>query len=189
MSLLAFVLAASVQAPVAPADRAVLDCAYESPESGEMLTVEHCAWKDAQGRVHLTRDHLSRLTYDRYGLAGVYVEGWRYLTRDGRSAAVLAFDNGPDPFAEGLARSPVGEKIGYIDRTLRTVIPAEFDGAFPFEHGVAVVCVGCRAQSEGEHAFYAGGSWGCIDHRGHFVTAWRAAPGYTPCPPPNRPRR
>jgi hypothetical protein len=80
---------------------------------------------------------------------------------------VMAMDNGADSFADGLARSPVGGKIGFIDRNLALVIPARYDGAFPFADGWAVVCIGCKLVTEGEHSWYAGGSWGCIDRHGH----------------------
>ena len=128
------------------AEPALLDCAY-APGGGEMQSFSDCASKDARGGVHLQPRRRARLGYDRDGLASVFVEGWYYLARDGNSAAVMAFDNGPDPFAEGLARAPIGGKIGYIDRHLRRVIPARFDGAFPFAQGRAAVCIGCRARS------------------------------------------
>ena len=180
MKALALALVVGLQTAAAAAQPAVLDCAY-APRGGEMQTFHGCASKDAEGQIHLQRQHLARLAYDRTGLTSVYVGGWYYLARDGSSAAVMAFDNGPDPFAEGLARAVVGSKIGYIDRHLRLVIPARFDGAFPFERGKAAVCVGCRTMAEGEHSSYAGGHWGCIDRRGVLVTALHDADGYTPC--------
>jgi len=190
LRLFAIALAASVQSAEASAQTTLqttlLDCAYAPRGGGEMQTFNNCATKDAQGQVHLAPQRLSQLSYDSNKLAGVYVECWYYLARDGRSAAVVAFDNGPDPFADGLARSPVGDKVGYIDRHLRLVIPAQFDGAFPFEHGQAAVCVGCRATSDGEHSSYAGGQWGCIDRRGQLVTALHDAAGYVPCASPGR---
>ena len=180
MKLVALALAACIPAAAALAQPALLDCAY-APRGGEMQTFSNCASKDAQGGVHLQPQHGALLTYDRDGLAGVYVDGWYYLTRDGSSAAVMAFDNGPDPFAEGLARALAGGKVGYIDRHLRQVIPARFDGAFPFDHGRAAVCIGCRTTPQGEHSSYAGGQWGCIDRRGTFVTALHETEGYRPC--------
>jgi len=183
-TLFALALAAGVRIAAAPAQPALLDCAYE-PNGGEMQTFTGCAWRDGQGRLHLASQHRARLTYDRFGLASVYVEGWYYLDRTGRAAAVVAFDNRADPFAEGLARATVGDKIGFIDGHLRMVVPARFDGAFPFEHGQAVVCVGCRAASDREHITYIGGSWGCIDRRGRFVTDLHAAKAYVACSPPD----
>ncbi len=185
MSIVALALAAAVQTLGPAAGRAPLDCAYAPSAGGELSTFDHCAWKDARGQVHFSRYHLERMAYDERGLASVYVGGWRYVARNGRSAAVMTFDNGPDPFANGLARSADGKMVGYIDRSLRTVIPARFDGAFPFENGLAVVCNGCRTVSDGEHSSYVEGSWGCIDRRGRFVVALRPAKDYAPCSRPN----
>jgi len=175
-------LAAGIELTAAAAQPAPLECAY-TPRGGEMQTFADCAWKDEQGQIRLSSPHLARLQFDRYGLAGVYVAGWYYIARDGRSAAVTTFDNGPDPFSEGLARSPIGDKIGYIDRHLRMTIPAGFDGAFQFEHGLASVCLGCREIADGEHRSYAGGNWGCIDRHGRFATAPHPAAGYVTCAP------
>src|SRR5215472_10756286 len=116
MKFAALALVVSFQAVAA--QPVLLDCTYEARASGDMLTVRSCAAKDEQGRIRLSPQHLAQLKYDRYGLAGVFVEGWYYVGRDGRSAAVMAFDNGPDPFAEGLARSPAGGEIGFVDRRL-----------------------------------------------------------------------
>ena len=181
MSMIALALAVAVQTAGPAAGRAPLDCAYALGAGGEMSTFHDCAWKDANGQVHFSRQHLQRLAYDARGLASVYVGGWRYVARNGRSAAVMTFDNGADPFANGLARSPQAKKVGYIDPTLRTVIPARFDGAYPFENGLAVVCNGCRVVADGEHSSNADGSWGCIDRRGRFVVALHPARAYVSC--------
>jgi len=181
MSLLALALAIAVQT----GGRAPLDCAYAPRAGGEMSTFPHCAWNGAKGEVRFARRRLGGMAYDERGLASVYVGGWRYVARDGRSAPVMTLDNGADPFVSGLARSANGKKIGYIDRSLRTVIPAQFDGAYPFENGLAVVCKGCRTVSEGEPSSYVGGSWGCIDPRGRFVVALHPARDYASCSRPD----
>ena len=87
-------------------------------------------------------------------------------------------ENRPDYFEDGLARSPVGGKIGYIDRKLNFVIPAAYDGAYPFKDGVAIVCTGCtivsdKTVTEGERSWYEGGQWGRIDRRGRVVSPFR----------------
>src|SRR4029077_3739959 len=98
-------------------------------------------WSDAAGHLHLKREHLLALGFDQYGLASVYIGGWYYVRRDGRLAPVMMMDNWAESFADGLARSPVGSKIGFIDRKLALVVPARYDGAFPFEHGWAAACI------------------------------------------------
>ena len=183
MMILALLLALSEQTPAAPAQLPMLACSYTSVRDHERLTIERCAQKDAQGRIQISRNHLGRFAYDRRGLTNIYVDGWYYLARNGRSAAVMAYDNGADEFNDGLARSPVGKKIGYIDRSLRFVIPARFDGAYPFENGLAVVCIGCRTVPSGEHFMSVDGEWGCIDSKGILVVALHPAATYQPCPP------
>jgi hypothetical protein len=89
----------------------------------------------------------------------------------------MMMDNWAEPFADGLARSPVGGKIGFIDRNLALVISARYDGAFPFEHGWAAVCTDCKLASDGEHSSYVGGRWGCIDPHGHEQEPFRPDQG------------
>jgi hypothetical protein len=160
----------SVAGPMAKPD---YGCTY-SPKSksaramGDILDFEHCARADAAGHFHLKPRHLQALDFDRHGLASVYIDGgWYYVRREGRLAPVMAMDNGAEPFSEGLARSPVGGKIGFIDLHLALVIAAKYDGALPFERGGAEVCIDCKLVSHGEHSAYEGGRWACIDRQGH----------------------
>jgi hypothetical protein len=151
-----------------PVANAEYGCTYSSKAKGDVLHFERCAWSDAAGHVHLKHKHRLALDFDRYGLASINTGGgWYYVRRDGQLAPVMTMDNWAEPFADGLARSPVGGKIGFINRNLALVIPARYDGAFPFEHGWAEVCIDCKPASDGEHSWYVGGRWGCIDHHGH----------------------
>jgi hypothetical protein len=168
---------ASDQDTVAPV---VFDC-WE-PER----TFKQCAAAGSDGRPRLKRSYLARLRYDRDGLASVLLFGgsdkrkaqWFYVRRGVIPVPVESMDNGPDYFNDGLARSRVGGKIGYIDRKLNLVIAATYDGAYPFKDGVAVVCTACTIVSDGivsdgERSWYEGGQWGRIDRRGRVVTAFR----------------
>jgi hypothetical protein len=167
--------ARSVASPVTKPDYA---CIY-IPETGsakaasdkaadDVIHVEHCARSDAAGHFHLKRQYLHALDFGRNGLASVYIDGgWYYVRRDGRLAPVMAMDNGAEPFSEGLARSPVGGKIGFINPHLALVIPARYDGALPFGDAGAEVCIDCKLVAHGEHSSYEGGRWACIDHHGH----------------------
>ena len=143
-------------------------CTYSAKAKGDVLHFEHCAWSDSAGHFHLKRKHRLALDFDRHRLASVNIGGgWYYVRRDGRSAPVMMRDNWAEAFADGLARSPVGGKIGFINRNLALAIPARYDGAMPFRHGLAQVCIDCKPASDGEHSWYVGGRWGCIDDRGH----------------------
>jgi WG containing repeat len=141
-------------------------------------TVRQCAAAGPDGLPRLRQSYLRHLRYDSRALAAVYVLGpgdartgqWFYVRRNAGMAPVMKYDNGPDDFSDGLARSPVGHKIGYIDRRLRFVIPARYDGAYPFAGGVAVVCLGCASVSDGGHSWYEGGEWRCVDRHGQELT-------------------
>jgi WG containing repeat len=150
-----------------------LNCMYDSRADHAIHMFKSCAWKDQDGHLHVTLRHLRRLSYDRHGLATILIGQWFYVRRSGRLAPVMTFDNVAEPFSHGLARSPVGEKIGYIDRRLRLVIPARYDGALRFESSVAAVCMACKLVSDGDHADYDGGMWGCIDRRGNELGPFR----------------
>jgi hypothetical protein len=148
---------------------------------------KQCAATSPDGRPRLKRSYLARLQYDRDGLASVMLFNgtdtrkfqWYYVRRGVIPVPVESMDNGPDYFEDGLARSPVDGKIGYIDRKLNLVIPAEYDGAYPFREGVAVVCRACtivydHTVTEGERSSYQGGQWGRIDRSGRVVSPFRS---------------
>ena len=92
--------------------------------------------------------------------------GFMYINSAGIVRPTVTFDNGPDAFSEGFARSQEKGKIGYFDTSLRMVIPPTYDFGFPFQNGLAVVCNGCVEQTEGEHRQRVGGLWGAIDKQG-----------------------
>ncbi len=83
---------------------------------------------------------------------------------------VAYFDNGPDFFSEGLARSiSKNGKVGFINDRLVTVIREEFDFATPFKNGKSAACTGCVSESVGEHSVVKDGQWRLIDKRGKLL--------------------
>ncbi|PPD46892.1 MAG: hypothetical protein CTY16_08415 [Methylobacter sp.] len=109
------------------------------------------------------------LAYDADGLAYVRTQdSFLYVTSDGYARKTLSYDNGPDVFAEGLARIRKNGKIGYIDKSLKIVIPPLYDFGFPFDGGYAIVCKGCVEQPDGEHKMWVGGLWGAVDPLGNI---------------------
>ena len=164
-----------------PAEAAAFDleCTYASRSRKELITAPDCARRD--GTLTFNPARLSDFAFKR-GLMDVNIGGhWHYVRRDGLSQPVMTYDNWADEFQSGLARSEVAGKVGYIDRRLRLVLPRIYDGAFPFEKGRAVVCFGCTRRSDGEHSYYAGGSWACVDARGREIRPRREAEGYKAC--------
>ena len=174
------ILAATVVHSANPSpSQPMLACTYSSRLDNDTSSHKDCVRRDRTGRLHISPPHLRRLDYDRFGLAAVFIDRFYYVRRDGRLAPTMALDNWAEDFQDGLARSPVNGKIGFIDRSLTLRIPAKYDGAYPFRKGFAVVCVGCtsrsRASSSGdlEASWYEGGIWACIDRLGHPQSALR----------------
>ena len=166
----------------APTGAAAAAC-VASPDEG-WNDFGPCTRVDAAGQRWVKAEHLGALSFDQDGIAAVWIESvkrFHYVGPDGRMVPVITYDNGPDYFVEGLARTPVDGRIGYIDRTLRVVIPARYDWGFPFEHGRAAVCSGCVPRRQGEHAFMEGGLWGIIDRNGREIVplqyhSWKELP-------------
>lgn len=170
--LLLPLFALTMAATPAPGDYP-LACFY-APRGGELDTFQDCATRNPDGTIRLAPAHLLRLDFDRDGLAAIHVgESFHYVRRDGRTAPVMTMDNGADPFVQDRARSRLGGKIGFVDRSLRLVIPRRYDGALPFTRGAAEVCTGCTPASDGEHGWYEGGRWARIDRSGRERPAQR----------------
>lgn len=175
------------------AGQELVPCRYVARSSVDSGFEEHasCAVIGADGEVGILPEPLATALYDG-GLASLWVAGrWFYVKPDGRALEVVAFDNGPDAFSEGLVRSPRAGKVAYVDRDFKELIPPRYDWGWPFADGRALVCRGCRIeqsegehqqcegehqqsegehqQREGEHRPVTGGSWGYIDRSGHEV--------------------
>lgn len=125
-----------------------------------------------QGRLSLDAAARARLDYDSQGLAAVYAaDSFHYVTRQGRSQAVITWDNGPDYVEEGLLRGRVGERIAYFDAALAQAVPGTYDFGWPFSDGIAQVCNDCRRGTpDGDgHTPMEGGEWFHIDRQGRRV--------------------
>ncbi len=95
-------------------------------------------------------------------------ESWWIIDRQGRKLLKpFLFDNGPDPFHEGLARFVQDGLIGYYNPQGEAVIAARYDGAEPFHDGRARVCLGCRTEKDGDYKRWVGGEWFPIDRTGN----------------------
>ena len=167
------VLAMILPPPAAPAregrPRAAdypLDCYYFGPELDRFA---RCARREGDA-VRIAPVHARRMAYE-HGLAEVRLPGIGCLwaRRDGLARPVFIFDNGPDPFVQGLVRGWHEGKVAFYDRRLRLVLATDRDWSFPFNgRGQALVCQGCRSDGH-EHASMIGGRWGIIDRAGHLV--------------------
>jgi len=130
--------------------------------------VAACARRGADGEIVLRPGVVG----GEQGPEAVVVEGELYFALpSGKTAPALLYDNGPDYFVEGLARTVRDGKVGFVNEELEVVVPREWDFAFPCEDGVARVCTGCSVAREegGEHGIVQGGTWGVIDREGRVV--------------------
>lgn len=137
-------------------------------KEGTFEQLGDCARRNGDGSYSVDAKALRALDFDRSGLATLVIreEGYAYVRRDGRARVVPTSDNAPDEFIDGWVRVRLGDKLGYADRRLKVVIPAMYDGAYPFAKGRAWACTGCVSVSDGEHSWYRGGDAICIDTRG-----------------------
>jgi hypothetical protein len=144
-------------------------------------------YKDDQGHIKIAPKFSQASNFTQYGWAEVNF-GDRNFYRINRDGNIIhqayPFDNGADYFNSGLTRIVNLRKIGFSNLKGETVIPPQFDGAWPFwiSPSIAVVCQGCyevgSARKEGKRCHiangdcyteYIGGKWGAIDTTGNIV--------------------
>lgn len=148
-----------------------LPCTFVPIEDETRDTISHCARRIRDGTLEVQPAALDVLAARGVDPAPLVLDGTlHYLNSVGVVVPVLPFDNGPDYFIEGLARTVQGGKVGFIRDDLTLAIPPRWDFAFPFENGTAVVCNGCTFRPVGEaHLEVVGGRWGVIDREGLVV--------------------
>jgi hypothetical protein len=83
---------------------------------------------------------------------------------------LVMFDNGPEPFNEGLTRVLRDGKMGYANKFGQVVIPCIYDYAKWFDNGVAEVTFKATEYLDGdEHRRVESDEWFTIDTRGQKV--------------------
>jgi len=151
------------------------ECIYTAKQSPGNSYPERCPQGECgklldDDNFQIYQSHLDRSLFSKDGLAQVFVEGKVfYVSKDGTSARVHYFDNGADYFVEGLTRTISKGKYGFMDDKLNVVIKPVYDFVFPFEKGLAVVCIGCSFLQDGDHTMVSGGKWGAINKKGEIV--------------------
>lgn len=119
---------------------------------------------------YLSSEELKRLDFQGEELISVYMNhSFYYVRKNGKYLKTLTYDNGADPFSEGLARTRINGKIGFFNTNLELVLKPIYDFAFPFHKGVAEICTGCVEKKAGEHSFLDGGQWQKINREGLVV--------------------
>jgi hypothetical protein len=83
---------------------------------------------------------------------------------------IVMFDNGPEPFNEGLMRVLRNGKMGYANKFGQIVIPCEYDYAKWFENGKAEVTYKAKEYLDlDEHKRVESDEWFEIDKNGERI--------------------
>ncbi|MDH0737172.1 WG repeat-containing protein [Achromobacter spanius] len=153
-----------------------LQCLYAAKQDGGMLEpADQCARVEGD-TVVFAADVLGRMDFNEDGLSPVFTHGsWRWVRPDGKSVAVVTFDNFADDFEDGLTRGPWMGGMAYYDKQLNRVLATDYEWVDRYSGGLAVVCEGCRKTHtpDGEHSYMTGGQWGAIDRQGKLALPLR----------------
>jgi len=150
-------------------------CAYVPQETKsnkypELTQYTDCARINDKEEIIINDDHLDKIWFDDSGLAEIRIhDGVYYLNNQGKITKSYFYDNGADPFREGLSRTKKNNKFGFIDKKLNVVIQPKYDFVYPFSNGISKICIGCKKVKAGEHTEIQNGKWGGIDKSGNVV--------------------
>jgi len=136
----------------------------------EFAEHNNCAYYSSNEKLTFNPNHLTRIEFGQNQLATLNFKGqFFYLNKNGQSISAINYDNWADEFNNGLARTQRNGKIGFFNQQLQMIIPPQWDWAFPFENGQAIVCKDCTLKAMGEHKAVIGGLWGKIDISGQLI--------------------
>lgn len=155
--------------PVAAGGRPCLPCSFVPAENGPE-SFENCLCQGNPATIN--PEILKKVRFDSTGRAFIFADsGWILINRKGKAVleGIVSMDNGPDYPESGLMRFIENGKWGYANIEGKKIIPAKYDGALPFENGVAAVCTGCKLRADGEHHSFDGGKQFNIDTLGHKI--------------------
>ncbi|MGB5746372.1 MAG: WG repeat-containing protein [Desulfobacterales bacterium] len=151
------------------------DCGYipkrtEQYQYPEWEVLSECASYE-NGMLKIAKEHMANLNFEKISTARFYTSGQHfYVKTDGSFLPVIFYDNGADPYQEGLTRSLVNGKIAYFNTDFELILAPNYDWAWPFQEGRALVCKGCvPTPVEDGHTALEGGLWGYINKEGKEV--------------------
>jgi hypothetical protein len=162
-------------------------CTFQNAKN-QIDDYPNCVFADRLGNLFVAEKYVKKLKFNSYGLAAVFDDDparpqFMYVDRKGRAIiqGITIYDSWAAEFSDGLVTISVDKKYGYADPKGKIVIAAQYDGVWPFEHGHAVVCVGCRetcivpsgggVDPDCEHRTITGGDWFKIDKAGRAVAS------------------
>jgi len=140
---------------------------YQYPE-WEIL--KGCASYE-NGVLKIAKEHMENLNFGELNTARFFAsEQHFYVKPDGKFLPVIFYDNGADSYQEGLTRSLLNGKIAYFNINFELILAPNYDWAWPFQEGRALVCKGCTLTPvEDGHTALEGGVWGYINKEGKEV--------------------
>lgn len=133
---------------------------------------EMWGYKTSSGEVMIEPQFEIAEDFTAEGIAAIAdAKGWAYIDRQGNILVrPVNYDNGPDPFEEGLARCVADDgKTGFFNKKGKVVIQAQFGWASHFHDALAAICIGCKEERIGDARIVLGGKWGYINHKGEIV--------------------
>ncbi|EOQ97744.1 hypothetical protein LEP1GSC195_0266 [Leptospira wolbachii serovar Codice str. CDC] len=128
-------------------------------------------FKNKSGKVIIKAQYQQTMDFTKEQVSFV-VSNNKWICIDSKNNILLetfVYDNGPDYYAENLARFVENKKFGFFNSRCKKLIPAQYDFAFPFENGYSIVCHGCESKLDGEHSKIVGGKFGVINRKGKTV--------------------
>ena len=130
-------------------------------------------YKNIKGDIVIPTGKYVRCFTDTFRIYAFVVKSGGFVAIDRQENVlykVFSFDNGPDEASEGLFRIMENNKIGFADSlTGKVIIKPQFNCAYPFENGIAMVSIDCKSQSDGEHSTWVSDNWYYIDKTGRKV--------------------
>lgn len=119
---------------------------------------------------HVPPSYLEQLDFKGEELISVFKDNsFYYIRKDGKEIQTLTYDNGADPFSDGLARTRINGKIGFFNTNLEIVLKPIYDFAFPFHNGIAEICTGCKEKQADDTMMLDGGKWQKINREGLVI--------------------
>lgn len=134
-------------------------------------------YKLPAGNVLLKAKYSFATPFNKYGTAFINnpeSHQFEMISIQGQTLAIMmAYDNGPDYFSDGLARFIENNQTGFINISGKKIIPAHFSFAYPFKNGKARVTQKIQSTKMGEHTIICSYSWGEIDKMGALVSEYK----------------
>ena len=141
-------------------------------------TMPACVIQPHDDGLYIPKKYWMHPSFNRYGLSGFWIQsfGRVYINRSGRVVIrdVAMMDNGLDDFHHGLVRINRDQMWGYADSSGRIVVPLKFSCALNYkdkdEDIGPLVCVGCRAEQQGDYKACVDGTWFRVDSHGNVAS-------------------